>query len=133
MPWQCDLVPPIQAQMQMKTITQHIRDHLLAGVLQKEILYTEMRDSQWDTTFEKYMRNRMVCGGYRYGDIRDTCRPKYDNVGSLIHRAKLYLEDGNQEHLVDIANFALVEYVRGCCHPAPHWSPADGGHHAEKL
>jgi hypothetical protein len=74
----------------------------------------------------------MIMGGYRYGSI-DNPEPKFDNIKSLIRRAKAYVQDGNQEHLVDIANLAMVEFVRGCCHPSPHFTPIDDGEHTEEL
>jgi len=79
------------------------------------------------------MRNRMTFGGYRYGDIRDPNGKQWDNIGSLIDRAERYLQDGNQEHLVDIANLALIEFVRGCCHPNPNWDPQDDKHHTREI
>lgn len=118
----------------MKTVTQHIRDRLLACLDKPEpIDYQTMLRTEWSDEFIRLMRNRMVMGGYRYGLLADNDRPKYDNVGSLTHRAKLYLETGNLEHLVDIANLALIEYVRECCHPNPHWAPIDDGYHTEEL
>lgn len=118
----------------MQTITEHIRARLLRDLEPPTIIpYEVMRDTQWSTRFEQYMRNRMIMGGYRYGRIDDNTGPKFDSVGSAIERARLYLRDGNQEHLVDIANLALVEFIRGCCHPNPHWSPIDDGYHTEEL
>ncbi len=114
----------------MKSVFEHIRDSILREP--SIVSYEEMRESQWSDEFIRYMRNRMVMGGYRYGLLRDPKTPKFDNVGSLIRRAQLYLEDGNQEHLVDVANLALVEFVRECCHPAPHFSPVDDGYHTER-
>jgi hypothetical protein len=92
-----------------------------------------MYKEQWSDTFEAYMRNRMVVGGYRYGRIQDPQSGVYDNIGSLIDRAKAYLEDGNQEHLVDAANLAMVEFMRGSCHANPHWSPTDDGSHTPEA
>jgi len=67
--------------------------------------------------FFGYMRNRMIVGAYRYGLITDPALPQYDNIGSIIDRALRYLRDGNLEHMVDIANLAMVENVRECCLP----------------
>jgi hypothetical protein len=118
----------------MKTITQHIRDRLLVEVNKlPPVELPAMLKSQWSNTFVRYMRNRMAMGGYRYGQLDDPGQPQYDNIGSLIMRAELYQITGNQEHLVDIANLALVEFVRGCCHPDPHWSPEDDGYHTKEL
>ena len=115
----------------MKTIRDHMIDNLLG---EKPILdFEEVKKSQWSDQFITYMRNRMIVGAYRYGMIRDENQPKYDNIGSLIERAALYLESGNQEHLVDIANLALVEYISGCCHLAPHFFSTDDGYHTKEM
>jgi len=117
----------------LKTVTEHIRDHLLPKEPKPTIDLPTMWRSQGSEDFVRYMRNRMAMGGYRYGMLRDKGQPPYNNIESLIHRARLYLETGNQEHLVDVANLALVEFVRGCCHPNPHWSPSDDGYHTEEI
>jgi hypothetical protein len=120
--------------MPTQTITAHIRDHLLRDLEPPRILpYPLVVASQWSNEFERYMRNRMAMGAYRYGLIRDDSAPKWDNVGSLIARALAYLDDGNQEHLVDAANLALIEFVRGNCHPGPHFSSIDDGYHTDEL
>jgi hypothetical protein len=116
----------------VKSITEHIRTHIL-----REPQYTDyetMRRIQWSPPFIRLMRNRMILGGYRYGRVDDPTQPPRDQIRSLIHRARFYLADGNQEHLVDIANLALVEYVRGNCHPNPHFAAVDDdGYHTEEL
>jgi len=118
----------------MKTVTEHIRARLLRGVDKAPLVdLPTMLRSQWSDRFVRYMRNRMAMGGYRYGIMRDPETPKYDNIGSLKARADLYLETGNQEHLVDIANLALVEFIQGCCHPNPYWSPRDDDLHTKEL
>jgi len=121
--------------MNKRTITEHLRARLLKCLEPppQPISWEEMRVSQWDKTFIQYMQNRMVFGGYRYGLIHSTTAPQYDNIGSIIERAQKYRNDGNQEWLVDIANLAMIEFVRGCCHPAPHFSAQDDGYHTQEL
>lgn len=115
----------------MKTIRDYMRSRLLG---ERTILDLEtVVATQWSDRFISYMRNRMIMGAYRYGLINDPNAPSRDNIGSLIKRAQLYLEDGNQEHLVDVANLALVEFIRGCCHPAPFFKAIDDGYHTEEI
>lgn len=104
----------------MKTVTQHLRDRLLA--FSKPTL-EELYRTEWVPMFEKFMRNRLVIGAFRYGKIGH--KPDYDYIGSLIKRAELYTETGNQEHLVDVANFAMLEFVDGK-HPKKHMRSVDG-------
>ena len=119
-----------------RTVFQHLRARILArGDRAPNASLLELIESEWSRDFERYMRNRLIMGSLRYGRLHDNDRPCYDLIGSIIQRANSYLEDGNQEHLVDIANCALIEFVRRCCHPAPHFSPTDDdqSHHVEKL
>jgi hypothetical protein len=114
-------------------IRDHIRKRLLPyDDLPEPIDYLTMMHTQWSDKFIRYMRNRMTVGGYRYGLITDKSR-QYDNIGSLIARAEEYLRVGNQEDLVDIANLAMIEFLRGSCHATPHWSPTDDGYHTQEL
>jgi len=63
--------------------------------------------------FITYMRNRLIIGAYKYDKMNQE-RGKYFNyVGNSIHRLSLYRRTGNQELLVDVANMALLEYVKG--------------------
>lgn len=77
--------------------------------------------------FERLRQNRMVMGYLRYGGLRSQigCN-KYDNVGSIKQRLATYERDHNREHLVDIANLAMVEFVT---HPDYPFKAADGGIH----
>lgn len=120
------------------TVTEHIRRRLLKGVREEQtpkVSIPEMRRSQWSEEFERLMRNRMTVGGYRYGRIHQQTEVtvRFDNIGSIITRAERYRRDGNKEHLVDIANLALIEFVLGNCHPSPHFTSVDDGYHTEPL
>lgn len=68
-------------------------------------------------------------GYFRYGPMGK--KPGYDNIGSVKKRIELYEQTGNLEHLVDIANLAMVEFVEGQ-HPNRHFSASDDGIHVEK-
>jgi len=91
-----------------------IREHLLTNDALKEI-----RRSQWSADFASKMLARLVQGYFRYGEVRNQIR--YDSVGSAIKHLNAYLETGNQEHLVDAANFCMIEYIRKSCHPSPYF------------
>jgi len=95
----------------------------------------ELQRSQWSPEFEQLQRRRLIMGAFRYGLLDDQKAAGgngYDNVGSLIRRAKLYQATGNLEHLVDIANLAMVEFVTGE-HPARHFAANDDGEHTERA
>jgi hypothetical protein len=92
-------------------------------------------ETQWDSKFEEFMRNRLAMGYFRYGSLHSPARKKkkYDHVGSAIKRLKLYLETGNQEHLVDVANLCMVEFMLPTSHTSPSFRAVDDGLHTEHI
>lgn len=112
-----------------------IRERLLAraGIFpQRESAPSldEIYKMQWSRQFEEAMRNRMAMGYFRYGALpKQIGRHKYDNIGSVERRLALYKKDRNREHLVDIANLCLVEFV---VHPELPFIAADDGEHTQK-
>lgn len=114
-----------------KTVTQHLRNRLEPADETRTDL-PQLTRTQWSTRFETYMRNRMIVGAYRYGQLYDVNLLKRDMVGSIIKRAEKYRADGNQEHLVDIANLAMIEFVRPS-HPNPKFASVDDGEHVEVI
>lgn len=114
-----------------KTVFEHIRDHLLAqkGIHPPCNSYVEsLFKSQWSDKFEELMRNRLVMGALRYGEISQNVGKKYARVPDAIRRLNLWQEDGNDEHLVDAANLLLLEFVCGS-HPKKHFAADDDGEH----
>lgn len=92
----------------------------------------EMRRTQWSKEFETLMRNRLLVGRFRYGDMSDPVKGKYDNIGSAIRRLERYKQEGNQELLVDAANLCMIEFVHPN-HASPYFISEDDGEHVEAL
>lgn len=95
----------------------------------------ELAETEWSPEFERLMRNRLIMGALRYGTFaehRTAGSNGYDNVGSCIERLKKYQADGNMEHLVDVANLCLKEFLVGD-HPLRHFDSADDLLHARKT
>lgn len=92
----------------------------------------EIAKENWSDEFETLMRNRLIMGAFRYGLLRSQKKGEYDLVGSIFKRAEKYRETGNDELLVDIANLALVEFVKGD-HPKKHFASIDDGEHVTKV
>lgn len=80
------------------------------------------------TPFAMKLIARLILGGLRYGLIREAGKPTYNRLASMRRRLSLYQDDGNLEHLVDVANLAFLEYVEGD-HPKKHFRAADDGEH----
>ena len=119
----------------MKTVTQHIRDHLLeqCGITpETEPMPSleKLQETEWSPEFERLMRNRLVMDCFRYGSLKRADKPKYNKIDSIQQRLDLYREDGNAEHLVDIANLCLVEFVDET-HPNFHFAAQDDKNHTK--
>lgn len=85
----------------------------------------DLERSEWSPQFEQLMRNRLIMGALRYGRLGAAGKKQYDRVASITKRIALYGATGNLEHLVDVANEALLEFVESR-HPKRHWGTADG-------
>ena len=86
-----------------------------------------LRETEWSTDFERLMRNRLLMGAFRYGRLGQPGKPTYKRLDDMIRRLEAYKTDRNQEHLVDVANLCLCEFVEG----GGHLSPIDDGQHTE--
>lgn len=120
----------------MTTIHDIIRKRLLtkAGVIKSSALTPDLDmigKIQSCPKFEEYRKNRMIMGFFRYGPfICYIGKPKYDNIESIERRIAQYKTDHNREHLVDIANLAMIEFAT---HPNYPFNPVDDGEHARTL
>lgn len=119
----------------MKTISEHIRQHLLkdAGILVQDLLPSldSLRRTEWSDLCERLCRNRLLVGSYRYGLMNAPGKPKYSRSLDIIKRMELYIKDGNLEHLIDIRNLAMLEFEEGT-HSKRHFSASDDGVHTER-
>lgn len=70
----------------------------------------------YSTEFDTLRQNSMLQSHYKYGWMSDTYPELADAFGSLEKRVDLYRQTGNADWLVDIANFAMIEFM----HPKHH-------------
>ena len=74
--------------------------------------YESLARTEWSEVFERLMRNRLIMGALRYEPMKNK-RGKlstYDYAHEASRRLKAYMETGNKEFLVDVANMALLEF-----------------------
>ncbi len=72
----------------------------------------QMPEGQWDESFITKMQARMFVGFYRYGSTKRYAESgKYSITETIKKRLQAYIDTGNQEHLVDVANFCLIEFM----------------------
>jgi len=113
----------------MKTTTQHIRASLLTHVGYTERFSHDL-SSAWSREFERLMRNRLIQGVFRYGEIGAEGKSQFNRIADIQRRADRYQATGNLEYLVDIANLALLEFEEGN-HPLKHFNSIDDGEHTK--
>ena len=85
----------------------------------EEILATEFSE-----VFVQGMRDRMVVSFHKYGALALAYPERVDAIASLQARLQRYAETGNTEWLVDVANFAMIEFMRPR-HPQAHFRGTD--------
>jgi len=114
----------------MKTITEHIRDHILLNAFGgSKATYKDSIDvieNDFSLDFVTKMANRIVMGHHRYGPVKNA---KTDNIKAVKDRVGKYEETGNMEYLVDAGNFLMLEY-HFPKHPKAHFESVDDGEHA---
>jgi len=86
--------------------------------------------TEWNPEFENLMRNRLLMGALRYGLMKDPEKADYDYLGAMESKIRQYRETGNDELLVDIGNYALLEFTLGR-HPKKHFEATDDKDHAK--
>lgn len=94
-------------------------------------LESEVRATSWDEQFLRLMFNRLLMGRLRYGSKRPSPNQvRYNYTKSVKDKIDLYEKTGNTEHLIDIANYAMLEFRHGT-HPNKHFSATDDTDHCQ--
>lgn len=78
----------------------------------------------WSTEFIAKMQRAIEMSHYKYGWMSDTYPELAQAVKCIQERLDLYNKTHNLDYLVDIANFAMIEYK----HPSysdAHYTPQD--------
>jgi len=71
-----------------------------------------LQHSERDEEFERLCMNRKVLGSMRYALMHDPAAANWDGIKSAKERLERFEEDGNLEHLVDVANLCEIKFVR---------------------
>lgn len=75
-----------------------------------------------DPAFIQKMVARMTVSGAKYGEVSSFYPHQGDALTQLRERLRLYQDTGNTEHLVDVANYAMIEFMAPA-HPDAHYDP----------
>lgn len=74
--------------------------------MDEKILKTEYSEE-----FDLKRKNRMIVSFHKYGPIEENYGNKLVSaIKNLEKRLNLYKETGNIEYLLDVGNFAMIEY-----------------------
>jgi len=65
----------------------------------------------FSSEFISLMKNRILVSHYKYGWMSDTYPELAQAVKSIQTRLDKYTATGNTEWLVDVANFAMIEFM----------------------
>lgn len=80
--------------------------------------------SEFNEPFIQGMADRMSMSFYKYGPMAEAYPERVDAIASLKIRLKKYEETGNTEYLMDVANFALIEFTHPR-NPRAHFKAED--------
>jgi hypothetical protein len=81
-------------------------------------------ESEYIGEFWDKMKRAMAVSFYKYGPVADAYPDKVDAIASLRQRLREYERSGNTELLVDVANFAMIEFMHPR-HSEAHYAPGD--------
>lgn len=85
-----------------------------------------IEQSEVSPEFHRRMDQSMTVSFHKYGPVKEAYPHKVNAIASLEKRLRLYKETGNADYLVDIANFAMIEFMLPA-HEQYHDNPTDGG------
>lgn len=80
--------------------------------------------SETSIPFHQGMVDRMAVSFHKYGPVAEAYPEKVDAIKSLMARLERYAKDGNTEWLMDVANFAMIEFMHPA-HPKAHYRATD--------
>lgn len=81
-------------------------------------------DTEMSREFMQGMLDRTAVGFFKYGLMTDAAANGVDQIESARKRIERYLETGNTEWLIDVANMVLIEFKHPQ-HPEAHYRPTD--------
>jgi hypothetical protein len=81
-------------------------------------------ESEFSVPFVQGMADRMGMSYFKYGLVAEAYPGKVDAIASLQKRIERYLETGNTEWLMDVGNFAMIEFMHPK-HAKAHFEATD--------
>lgn len=69
----------------------------------------EIRSMNVDNTFIEKMCNAMVMSAFKHGDVKEVCGKVA--IEKMNREIEMFMKDGNTEHMVNVANYAMLRYM----------------------
>lgn len=69
----------------------------------------EIKKMNVDDTFIEHMVNAMCMSAFKYGDVKEVCGKVA--IEKMNKEIEMFMEDGNTEHMVNVANYAMLRYM----------------------
>src|SRR4051812_4066752 len=88
------------------------------------IRYVAEAVTEFSTEFFQGMVDRMTLSMYKYGKVSDAYPSRINALDSLQKRIEKYRDTGNTEFLMDVANFAMIEFMHPSL-PNTFYTPTD--------
>lgn len=76
-------------------------------------MFEEILKTEYNEQFDNIRKRAMVNSYYKYGPLAKNYKEYkcLDAIANLEKRLQKYKETGNTEFLVDVANFAMIEFT----------------------
>lgn len=68
-----------------------------------------IKEMNVDNTFIEHMVNAMVMSAFKYGDVKPVCGKVA--IEKMNKEIEMFMKDGNTEHMVNVANYAMLRYM----------------------
>lgn len=75
--------------------------------------FDKILSTEYSQAFDESRKKAMINSFYKYGPLKDNYKNYkcLDAIENLLIRLNKYRETGNTEYLIDVANFAMIEFM----------------------
>jgi hypothetical protein len=85
-----------------------------------------LQTSEWSEEFDRLAKNKMVQASFRYGLFNKN--NEYDFIEAMKNKIALYEKTHNLELMVDIRNYAMLEFKKPKYTDAKYWVEDNSEH-----
>jgi hypothetical protein len=110
---------PFEGRNQMTTASEKLAESVNEFVTSAGVPATE-----FDMNFPVKMAAAMMVSFHKYGRVAQAYPGKFDAIADIRARLRKYVETGDKQYLVDVANFAMIEAMHPR-HENAHWGVND--------